>query len=337
MAAAAGVSIATVSNVLNHPEKVLEGTRTTVHEAIRELGFVRNDAARSLASGRNLTIGFVATDLANTFFVDIARGAQDAALEEDRHVLIANSDVKASLQETHLALFDEARVAGIVLAPLGGPPPGVESLRAHGRPIVVVNHASVRTDVCSVLIDNEEVGFIAAEHLIALGRRRLAFCSVAGDSDQAIRERRAGVRRAVAAHPGVVLEDIDTIDLETPGGIQAGHEIASRPAAERPDGVVAVADAVGSAITRVLVGEAHLRVPEDVAVIGCDHNLSGREGGIPLSSVSQRGYDIGVEAVRLLAQEIADQGGEHVHRTVVLQPSVIADESTIGRDRAIGG
>jgi hypothetical protein len=108
----AGVAIGTVSNVLNYPDKVAEGTRLRVEAAIAELGFVRNSAARTLASRRTDTGGLVVVDIGNSLFVDIARGSEAATSRAGLKLLLANSDVDRIKQDNYLELFDEARVAG---------------------------------------------------------------------------------------------------------------------------------------------------------------------------------------------------------------------------------
>ena len=140
----AGVALGTVSNALNQPEKLSEDTLKRVHLAIEELGFVRNRAARSLAAGTSNTIGFVLADLANSFFVDMARGAEEEAQKSKMTVLLANADIIVPKQKTYLALFDEERVAGILLAPIPGYVDGMPEVRAHGRSVVLLNEPADR-------------------------------------------------------------------------------------------------------------------------------------------------------------------------------------------------
>ena len=328
----AGVSLGTVSNVLNQPDKVSASTIAKVHRAIEELGFVRNANARSLAAGRSRTIGLVVIDLSNTMFVDVARGAQVAAREAGMNMLLANADNDGEQQDESLDFFDGTRVAGVLLAPLHDSQAGIERLRRHGRPVVVLNYDAEAHDGCSVLIDNEQAGYLAARHMIGLGRTRLAF--VGGrDNLQPVHLRRMGVRRAVAEEHGRVrLEEIPTEDLNPPGGTAAGVELAGRPPDERPDAVIAVTDLLGMAIIQVFNG-AGIDVPHDIAVMGCDANSAAWGGTIPLTPVQMRGIDMGAEGTRLLLEEVAaaTQGVEHEHRTVMLEPSLVVRESTVGR------
>jgi LacI family transcriptional regulator len=330
VAAHAGVSLGTVSNVLNYPEKVSESTLAKVLDAIENLGFVRNNNARTLAVGSSRFIGLSVPDISNMLFVDVARGAQDAARAAGMSFMLANSDNAPEIQDENLSLFDEARVAGILLAPMEDSYSSVERVRRHGRPVVVLNYLTQGNDTCHVLVDNEQVGYLAARHMIELGRTRLAFIG-GRDNLQPVHFRRLGVRRAVEEEGGrVTLDEIHTADLNQPGGNDAGLALAARPADERPDGVIAVTDLIGMAIIQVF-NERGISVPGDVAVMGCDYNSAAWGGAIPLTSVTMRGYDMGLESTRLLIEEITLPPGEHEHKTVTLQPSVVVRESSVGR------
>lgn len=330
----AGVALGTVSNVLNHPDKVSDATRQRVMRVIEDLGFVRNSNARHLAAGQSRNVGLVVIDIGNSMFVDIARGAQKAAMEVAMNVMMANSDNSFEQQDRHLGFFDEARVAGILLAPMADSSESIDRVRRHGRPVVVLNYKSPREDICTVLVDNEQVGYLAARHLIQLGRTRLAF--VGGrDHLQPVKYRRAGVRRAVEEERGrVTLEEIPTEDLNPTGGTAAGELIVSRGCETRVDGVIAVTDLLGMAMNQVFSG-AGLAVPEDIAVVGCDHNSAAWGGTIPLTSVQMRGLDLGAIGLQLLMEELAAGSEPHTHRTVTLQPSLVPRESTIGRAGAL--
>ncbi|OZM81634.1 LacI family transcriptional regulator [Pseudonocardia sp. MH-G8] len=328
VAARAGVSLGTVSHVLNHPERVKESTRRRVHAAIDALGFVRNSQARSLAAGENRTIGLVLVDLGNTLFVDIARGAQQEATARGMTLLLANSDNDDDLQDVHLDFFEGARVSGILLAPMTDPRTGVDRVRRRGTPVVVLNYDSGRPDCCTVLVDNEQAGHLAARHMLDLGHRRLAF--VAGrDHLQPVRDRRRGVRRAVT-DAGAELVEIPTEDLSAGGGPGAAARLAALPAHRRPDAVIAVTDLLGMGLVQEL-GRAGLAVPGDIAVMGCDYDKRAWGGAVPLTSVRMPGEEIGVAAVGLLVDEVA-RGGEHRHETVVVQPSLVVRESSAGRE-----
>jgi LacI family transcriptional regulator len=326
VADAAGVSLGTVSNVLNHPGKVSPATAQRVREAIGRLGFVRNDAARSLASGSNKSVGMVLADIENSLFIDMAHGAQEAARAAGLSLLLANAACDMALQDEYLDLFDQNRVTGVLLAPMEDSAAGVARMRAHGRQIVLLNFAQRGGACCSVLVNNEEVGYLAARHLIDIGRRRLAFVA-AHDDYQPVRDRRRGVRAAVAeAGSAVTLEDVDSAGLTTVHGHQAGRSLARRAAHERPDGLVVVTDELANGIVHELHIVAGVRVPDEVAVVGCENNRAAGSAPVPLTAVDLPGRTMGQEAMRLLIDE-ATLGQHHRHATVVLEPELIVRAS----------
>ncbi|MBF4622414.1 LacI family DNA-binding transcriptional regulator [Clavibacter sp. VKM Ac-2542] len=321
----AGVSIGTVSNVLNTPTAVRASTRERVLDAISTLGFVPNSTARSLAAGRGTAIGFIAVDLGNSYFLDISRGIEREADTLGRRVLLANSDVDLGKQTAHLELFEQARAAGIVLAPFDGPLDEVRTLRRRGTKIVFVNWPGVDGESCGVVVDEVLGGELSAQHLIDHGRTRLAF--VGGPfSLTAVRDRFEGASRAARAAPGVTLELITTTKLTVPPGIAVGREIAARPPSARPDGIVSASDALAAGIVQSLVVEG-VRVPDDVAIVGYDDNHFADSTLLPLSTVGQPGVEMGHRAMRLLAEEITAPA-EHVHETVTLSPRLIVRASS---------
>jgi LacI family transcriptional regulator len=326
VAEAAGVSLGTVSNVLNHPGKVSPATAQRVREAIGQLGFVRNDAARSLASGSNNSVGMVLADIENSLFIDMAHGAQDAARAAGLNLLLANAACEMTQQDQYLDLFDESRVTGVLLAPMEDSTAGIARIRSHGRQIVLLNFAPKPGTCCSVLVNNEQVGYLAARHLIETGHRRLAYV-VAHDDYQPVRDRRRGVRVAIEeAGAGVTLEEIDSVGLTTAHGHQVGKDLAQRVPGGLPDGLIVVTDELANGIIHELHTVAGIRVPDDVAVVGCENNRAAGAATMPLTAVDLPGRTMGHEAMRLLMDEVIS-GERHRHATVVLEPDLIVRAS----------
>src|SRR3954451_19607177 len=118
VAARAGVSLGTVSNVLNRPDRVSAATRGRVEQAMAELGFVRNESARQLRAGTSRTLAYVMLDASNPFFTDVAQGMEDAAEVADLSLLLCNSGNRALREEAHLALLRQQRVHGILVTPV---------------------------------------------------------------------------------------------------------------------------------------------------------------------------------------------------------------------------
>ncbi len=326
VALAAGVSVGTVSNVLNRPEKVAPQTVERVQQAIDELGFVRNDAARQLRAGRSRSVGLVVLDASNPFFAEVARGAEERAAEDGLSVLLGNSDERSDRESAYVDLFREQRVNGVLVTPTTDDLAGLERLRDGGIPVVLVDREVDDGSFPSVAVDDVQGGRLAAAHLIETGRRRIAF--VAGPlAIRQVRDRLEGARRAVEQHPGVTLEVIEMGALTVLQGRAAGQRLLERPLPERPDAVFAANDLLAVGVLQAMNIMAGVRVPEDMALIGYDDIDFAAAAVVPLSSIRQPARLIGSTAVDLLMHEVADPGGEH-ERTIRFQPELVVREST---------
>ncbi|MDR6867425.1 LacI family transcriptional regulator [Microbacterium resistens] len=324
VAEAAGVSVGTVSNVLNRPEKVSPETVALVQATIARLGFVRNDAARQLRAGRSRTIGLVVLDIGNPFFADVARGAEECAEGHGLSVLIANSDDGREREARHLDLFEEQRVAGVLVTPVGESSPRLERMQERGTPVVLVDRESRDGRFASVSVDDVEGGRIAMRHLLSLGRRRVAF--VGGPlSLRQVSDRLRGAQEEVA-QAGGGLETIPTGALTVEEGRRAAQQILERPVRDRPDAIFAANDMLALGILQRLVMAHGIRVPEDIALIGYDDIDFAAAAVVPLSSVRQPAALIGSSAVDLL---VHDQGGlpEREHRR--FRPQLVVRASTL--------
>jgi len=325
VAARAGVARGTVSNYFNHPDKVAEATRVRIESAIEALSFVRNSQARMLASGRSATVGLLVTDIGNSFFVDIARGAEEGAQRAGYSLLLANSDNAATKEDLYLQLFDEERFAGILLAPFESSTDALTRLRSRGGRVVLLNVHGDERQGCSVAVDNEYGGYIAARHLIEQGRKRIAFLG-GPDRLEPLLERRLGVERAIGeAGGGVTLEEIRVTAVNTPQGRVVGRALAARPPRERPDAIVAASDLLALGVVQEI--SPTLDVPGDIAVIGYDNNSAAHESRVPISTVAQPGHELGSTAAGLLADEL-ENPAEHQHRNLRLRPHLLVRAST---------
>jgi len=321
----AGVAIGTVSNTLNNPDKVAEPTRRRVLASIAELGFVRNDAARSLAAGSSTTVGLVLADLDNSFFVDIARGAESLLRQHGMNLLIANTDIDPAREQRNLELFEESRVAGILIAPTPWVAPRLPTVRS--TPLVYVNAEPIDALHSGVVVDERQGGYLAARHLIDLGRTRLAF--VGGPFLlNAVASRHEGARQAVAEANGVTLETIETRGVNIPHGRQAARDIVDGGAG-RFDGLVAASDLLAIGCIQVFDEQPGFHVPTDIAVTGYDNNHFVSESATPVSTIAQPGEEMGRVAAQMLINQIVEPGTA-IPRTVALVPHLIARRSTLG-------
>ena len=326
VAAAASVSVGTVSNVLNRPEKVAPDTVARVLAAIDQLGFVRNDAARQLRAGRSRSIGLIVLDVRNPFFTEVARGAEDRAAEEQMTILLGNSDENADRERSYLDLFEEQRVHGVLISPLGDDETRLQRLRSRETPVVLVDRVSGDRSLSSVSVDDVVGGELAVRHLIETGRRRIAFVGGPASIRQ-VADRLEGARRAVGAADDASLEVVPTESLTVLEGRAAGESIRERPAAERPDAVFAANDLLAMGVLQAFNMLGSVRVPEDIALIGYDDIDFASAAVVPLSSIRQPASLIGYTAVDLLLKEAASGEG-FTPEQVVFQPEHVVRAST---------
>ncbi len=325
VAARAGVSVGTVSNVLNRPDKVSRATVERVQAVIRELGFVRNDAARQLRAGRSLTVGLVVLDAGNPFFTDVARGAEDRAAEDGLSVLLGNSDDDPAREAAYLDLFAEQRVRGVLISPIGEVPDRVARLRANGTPVVLVDRRAHDSALPSVSVDDVAGGRLAAQHLIDAGRRRLVFVGGPLTLTQ-VRDRLAGARTAVADAPGATLEVLETEAMSVEQGRAAGITLVGRGATDRPDGIFCANDLLAVGVIQATVMRSALRIPDDLALIGYDDIAFASATVVPLSSVRQPSHVIGRTAIELLLRASADPDAPA--EQIEFQPELVVRQST---------
>jgi LacI family transcriptional regulator len=326
VAAAASVSIGTVSNVLNAPKKVAPATVARVQAAIDELGFVRNDAARQLRAGRSHSVGLVVLDVGNPFFTDIARAAEQRASELDLTILLGTSDDDPRRERTYIDTFDEQRVFGLLVSPIGDDLTRLVALQRRGTPVVLVDRDGSGTTFPSVAVDDIAGARMAVEHLGNIGRRRIAFVGGPAELRQ-VRDRRTGAQQAVDAIPGARLEVIDTPALTVLAGRAVGELLRERSAAARPDAVFCANDLLAIGVLQALTLIGDLRVPHDVALIGYDDIDFARSAVVPLSSIRQPTARIGGTAVDLLI-DASEDPANHRPEHVVFQPELVIREST---------
>jgi len=325
VAALAGVSPGTVSNALNHPAKVTPDTLSRIQAAIDELGFVRNDAARQLRAGSNRSVGLVVLDVANPFFTDVARGVEDELGPTRRPLILGNSAQSPERELSYLTLFEEQRVSGLLITPAGNVLDRLRRLRDRGTAVVLVDRLSRTRDFASVSVDDRLGGRLAAQHLLDVGRRRIAFIGGPLAITQ-VKTRLAAAQDTVDRSGTAELMVMASATMDAAAGRAAAEQFMALPAARRPDAVFAANDLVALGVLQALT-LAGVRVPDDVAIIGYDDIDFAASAAIPLSSIRQPAHQMGAAAARILLQLIADPGGTAASHTT-FKPELVARQST---------
>jgi LacI family transcriptional regulator len=322
VAAVAGVSIGTVSNVLNRPHLVSEATRLRVQAAIVELGFVRNETARQLRAGSSRTIAYVVMDAANPFFNDVARGVEEAARAEGMVVYLCNSNQDGGREREYLERLREQRVQGVLITPIE--PKGERLAEMNsGMPVVLVDCHSPDATQCSVAVDDVLGGELALAHLLEAGHERIAF--VGGPmSVQQVRDRYQGARNALADSSAELML-LETEALVVAEGRRAGERLVALPEAERPTAAFCANDLLALGLLQAMT-RLGLSVPRDLAVVGYDDIEFAEAAAVPLTSVRQPRELLGRTAARLLLEEAS--GEEHTHQQVRFRPELVVRAST---------
>jgi DNA-binding LacI/PurR family transcriptional regulator len=325
----AGVSRATASRVVNQSPKVSDEVRRAVEAAIAQLAYVPNRAARALVTRRSDSVGVVITEPTDRLFMDpffprLLRGisAELAARELQLVLLMPGSPKETEQVERYLGA---GHVDGVLLVSLHGNDPLPSWLADRGIPVVVGGRPPRHAAVSYVDVDNRQGGRSAVEHLVEIGRRRIA--TIAGPADMpAGLDRLSGYRDAIAdteltADPALVA----TADFSREGGAAAMRALLER----RPDidGVFAASDLMAAGALMAL-RESGRRVPDDVAVVGYDDSQIAATTDPPLTSVSQPIEEMGVEMTRLLADNAARPTSTPRH--VILATQLIERASTRG-------
>ncbi|MFC9767064.1 LacI family DNA-binding transcriptional regulator [Rhodococcus jostii] len=325
VAALAGVSMGTISNVLNHPELVSEATRERVHAAITQLGFVRNDAARQLRAGQSRMLAVVVLDARNPFFVDVASGAEEVAEANELLMVMVSTGESEERENRQLGQLMEQRVHGILLCPTGESTPMLANLDRQGTPVVLLDRGSRTPGRSSVAVDDVHGGRIAARHLMEQGHRNLVF--VGGpDTIRQVRDRRDGALSAVAESASTRMRTVATRSLSIEAGAQAAREILAMAGDERPTAAFCANDLLALGVLQEFIQHGK-RVPEDLAIVGYDDIDYAAGAAVPLTSVAQPRNELGRAAAELLLDQV-NNPDTHRHQQLSFTPTLVVREST---------
>jgi LacI family transcriptional regulator len=328
VAAAAGVSLGTVSNVLNRPERVSTETRERVLKAMADLGFVRNESARQLRAGTSRTLAYVMLDASNPFFTDVAAGIDTAAENVDLSLVLCNSRNTSERERAHLALLEQQRVQGVLITPVDPEAPLLDEVARRGTPVVVVDRTRADQSFCSVAVDDVLGGRLAIEHLVDRGHTRVAYIGGPPHLGQ-VRDRLTGVLAAweSAGMPERDLVTIETTALTVSEGREAGARLAGIPASRRPTAAFCANDLVALGLLQHAISSG-VRVPEELAIVGYDDIDFAGAAAVPLTSVRQPRQLLGRTAAELVLDEASNP--RHQHRQVLFTPELVARASTLG-------
>lgn len=325
----AGVSVGTVSNVLNRPDTVSAETRERVQAAIKELGFVRNRSARHLRMGRSQTVGLLVLDIVGPYFTAVAKGVEQRFADAGYALMLCSSDRQPDLERQHLLHLEEQGVSGVLVVPSSTDLSVLDEVRSRGTSVVVLDQPSPRGNQCSVAVDDVKGGAIAAGHLLEKGHRRIGFVNGPAHIQQGA-DRREGLRQAVQA-AGLDMESTVSEVCVSELSAGAGEEIVSEvmSGSDPPTAIMCINDLVALGVLRGLQVRG-LTSPDDVAVVGYDDVEFAAMLAPALTTVRRPKYEFGRYAADLLLNEI-EHGAQHLHQQILFQPELVERDSTRGR------
>jgi LacI family transcriptional regulator len=339
IAKALNVSIVTVSKVLNkNDSKISEATRQRVLACARQLDYRTNLAAKGLATGHSKTIGLIVPELFHGFFAEVAAGMSDALAQKGYGLIISSSRDDVKLENRDIKQMLARSVDALVVASCSS---DADALMAADRdvPVVLLDRRVDHSGAFWLVgADDLLVGELATQHLIDIGRRRIAFIGSASFSPSS--DRKKGYRR-VMREAGLSVPPEFVVRL--PQNEESNHVLGAKFTRQllklkpRPDAVFCYNDPTAWGAT-FAIHEAGLRIPEDVAILGCGNSIYNGFFGVPLTSVDLNAAHMGQETANLVLRVIKErsQKARHTPTALLLRPTLAVRGSTIGDTRNKG-
>jgi LacI family transcriptional regulator len=328
VAAAAGTSVSTVSLVMNHKSeaRISKETVAKVLKAIDELGYRPNSLAQGLVRGSSNFIGFVTDLIATTPFAgQIISGAQKEAWRHGCVLLIANTEGNEQIERYAIAKFLDHKVKGVIYSTWYHHEVSVPDELEH-TPTVLVNCSDPNSNVTSVIPDERRGGMAAAQMLINAGHRRIAFVNTTTDAPARV-GRREGYLYAL--HEAGIHED-NALMFEAEPDQQGGKDIAPEILRSGVTGVCCHNDRMAMGLYDAL-RDRGLKIPENMSVVGFDNQeVIAANMSPPLSTVQLPHYELGIQGVNLLLEEIDTRKHYAFSRTISMDcPPVFRDSIRI--------
>ncbi len=319
----AGVSYATVSHVINNTRVVAPETRQRVLDAMAESNYRPNALARSLRQGKTNTLGLVLPDSANPFFAEISRSIEDEAFNKGYSVFLCTTELDTRRERFYVDVLSKKQVDGIIFVAAGDQADSLDFLAREGMPVVMIDRNLPNVEVDAVLSDHRLGGFLATQHLLQLGHTRIA-CIAGPSSITPSAERVTGYQNALE-QANISYDEKLVIhgDYHAQSGMDITHFILEMN--PRPTAIFALNDLMALGALRA-AAEDGCSVPADLAVVGYDDLELSQFTNPPLTTIAQPKKEIGLQAVSLLVERIA-QNSHPPHR-LVLPPELIVRRST---------
>lgn len=319
----ANVSTATVSNVLNETKYVSDDLKKQVHEAMKALNYQPNTLAKSLRIQESRLIGLLISDIANPFFSLVVRGIESELAENGYNVLLCNTDSDVEKEKKYLDVLLGKRIDGLIVSSAGNTGEYFKSLAKTGVPIVFLNRCPdfLTSDV--IMTNNIKGAYMATEHLIKHGYSKIAIISgpknISTGRDRLLGFTRAMEDYGISINPRFVKEG--QFDIES--GYALMQELMS--AEEKPDACF-ISNNFMTLGAYKFAKKAHVKIPDDMAIVGYDDPEWADIVDPPLTSVSQPAYNQGVTAAKLIISALQEKKQSR-REVIFLEPSLVVRNS----------
>lgn len=331
-----GVSVVTVSKVMRGHTDIGEETRQRVLKRVKELNYQPNPAARALVTGRTYTAGLIVPDLVHPFFAEVATGLSNTLRHRNYSLLISSSQEDPELERHEIKRLLGCRLDALVIASTQWTVESFRRIEEQKVPYILIDRGFLGIPANFVGVDDVKVGRMATEHLIAVGCERIAH--IRGPATSTAIGRLEGYNQALSKHgltplQGYVLTGRSAdVDSWSSGNEAMKKLLGLSP---MPDGVFCYNDPIAiGGIDAIL--EAGLRVPQDIAVIGCGNLHFDKSLRVPLSSIDQQSAAIGERAGKLLLSVLGAKIPPQP-KSIMLEPSLVPRESTRRQPGTVGG
>ncbi len=323
-----GISKVTVSKVLRGSSDVGEETRRRVKKRVRELGYQPNYQARALAGGKTFSIGLIVPDLVHPFFAEVAKGLGSVVRQSGRVLLLSSSEEDPAIENQEVSALFQRGVDALLIASCQRSLRSIKAATPTNTPCVLVDRNFPTSTLHHVGSNDYRIGEIATQHLIETGRRRIAH--IGSEAASTGRERLRAFREVMQASRLRLREEFVLIrkrfeETSDRAGYEAMRQLLS--AKQLPDAVFCYNDltAIGAMAAASAAG---LRIPEDIAFVGCGNFRYAEYLRVPLTSIEQSAQRIGETAGRLALDLVSAQPS--MRKSVLLEPHLIVRESSGG-------
>ena len=310
VASQAGVSSTTVSHVINGTRYVSETVKEQVHKAMRELDYHPNALAQSLRSGQTHTLGMILPDSSNPFFAEVGHRIEIAAFEAGYSVILCNTENDFEKESLYIDVLMNKQVDGMIFVSTGERSNSLKSLLEMNIPTVVMDRDFPELELDVVLADSFQGGFLATQHLISLGHKRIG-CIAGPSSINSSSRRLTGYKQALQSvnlmiEPSLILNG----DFHPESGLELGRAMLSRT--DAPTAIFACNDLMAIGVLRAAT-ELGLRVPKDLSLVGYDDIELASYTNPALTTIKQPKLEMGSTTLRFLLRRIKEKQSAPQH------------------------